>query len=88
MENKIKSVGDIVLREEGEEAFLFDPASSKIKVLNNTGAFIWKLCDGKHSRDDIINALKEEFNLPSQEEAEKDLAKFLETLQKDGFINA
>ncbi|TRZ95965.1 PqqD family protein [bacterium] len=88
MKNKINPSSDIVLREEGEEAFLFNPASNNIKVLNNTGAFIWKLCDGKHSRDDIVNALTEEFNVPSQEEAEKDLAKFLETLQNGGFINA
>jgi methyltransferase-like protein len=88
MKNKVNSASDIVLREEEEEAFLFDPNSSKIKVLNNTAVFIWKLCDGNHSREDILNQLSEKFNLPSKEQAEQDLDKFLETLQKDGFINA
>ena len=41
---------DVVLREEDEDGgLLFNPDTNQIRVLNHTGLFIWKLCDGSHN---------------------------------------
>ena len=40
---------DVVLREEDPSgALLFNPDTNQIRVINGTGLFIWKHCDGKH----------------------------------------
>ena len=39
---------DVVLREEDQDgALLFNPDTNQIRVINPTGLFIWKHCDGK-----------------------------------------
>lgn len=39
---------DVVLREEDPDgALLFNPDTNQIRVINTTGLFIWKHCDGK-----------------------------------------
>lgn len=77
----------IVLREEGDEAFLFNPDTAAIKTLNETGVFIWKLCDGRHSKDDIVKKVIEDYDVKSEENARKDAEEFLQTLKKSKFIS-
>lgn len=77
----------IVLREEGDEAFLFNPDTAAIKTLNDTGVFIWKLCDGAHSKDDIVKKVIESYDVKSKDVAQKDAEEFLKALEKSKFIS-
>jgi len=47
----------------GTEAVLILPATGKVKVLNEVGARIWSLVDGKHSVGDIIQTVFEEYEV-------------------------
>jgi len=76
----------IIVRQEADEAFLFNPDNGAIKIINSTGIFIWGLCDGKHSRDAIIKKMLDKFELATQALASKDLEKFLVQLRSAGFI--
>ncbi len=50
-----------VLREEFDDwAVLFDPDTGNAFGLNPTGVFVYKLLDGKHTEEEILEALKEE----------------------------
>lgn len=77
----------IVLREEGDEAFLFDPETGTIKTLNITGISIWKLCDGSHSKEEIIDRVIKEYDVKSKDIAKKDLDDFLQMLEKADLIS-
>ncbi len=74
--------GKIVLREEEDEAFLFNPDSGAIKTLTSVGVFIWKLCDGEHSKDDIANKVVESYDVKSKDIAKNDVEEFLQALEK------
>jgi SynChlorMet cassette protein ScmD len=76
----------LVFREEFDDwAILFDPETGNAVGLNPVAAFIWKKCDGNHSRDDILQALTHEFEkVPG--EAESDLDEFIDRLAARGFI--
>jgi hypothetical protein len=52
---------DIVCRAEGDEALLYDPVTDDVRVLNATGLSLWTLCDGRHTREDLIAHLAAEF---------------------------
>jgi methyltransferase-like protein len=82
-----KCNSSIVLREEDDEALLFNPDNSDIVVLNSTGRFIWAYCDGKNTKKEILDKMLEEFSV-SAEEAEKDLDSFLASLLEKDFIRA
>lgn len=74
----------IVLREEFDDwAILFDPDTGKGMGLNPTSIFIWKLLDGSHTLNDIMEKLlKECKNVPK--EAENDLKEFIQELIERG----
>ena len=40
---------DIYERSLTDEAVLYDPVDSVMHTLNPVAAFIWKLCDGRHT---------------------------------------
>ncbi|HWP30825.1 MAG TPA: PqqD family protein [Fimbriimonadales bacterium] len=53
--------------------------------LEPIGAFVWKLCDGSRTLENIVERLRQEFKI-SKVEAEASLLSFMETLAKRGFI--
>ena len=77
---------EIVFREEIDEAILFDPRTGAVKILNETGAFIYQLLDGKHSQNDVVESLMERYDTMDREQVEKDLAEFLGGLRESGLI--
>ncbi len=76
----------IVLREEFDDwAILFDPRSGNAFGLNPSGVFIWKHFDGKHSLEDILQELRNEYdNVPA--EAADHLREFARNLSDRGYI--
>ena len=76
----------IVFREESEGALLFDPDTGMVKVLNDTGKFIWGNLDGKTSADSLVEKIKETFDISDVKKVRDDLDNFLNDLKKMKFI--
>lgn len=76
----------IVYREESEGALLFDPDTGAVKILNDTGKFIWANLDGKTNRDSLVAKIKEVFDISDTKKIKEDLDKFLSDLKKLKFI--
>jgi Coenzyme PQQ synthesis protein D (PqqD) len=55
------------------------------QILNATGRFIWILCDGTHDRQDILEALKDQFAVEGNLLA-YDLDIFLDDLIDKGYL--
>jgi SynChlorMet cassette protein ScmD len=74
----------IVLREEFDDwAVLFDPDTGNAFGLNPTGVFIYKLLDGQHTEEEILEALKQEAEgVPA--EATDHLRQFIAMLVQQG----
>lgn len=76
---------EVIFREEGDEAIIFNPETSDIVVVNSTGCFVWSLLDGKRPKEEIIRTMVTEFDA-SHETIQKDLESFLVVLEKRNFI--
>lgn len=59
-----------------DEAVLVLPVRGQVKVLNEVGARIWSLVDGKRSTGDIVAIIETEYAV-SAEDAQKDTLIFL-----------
>jgi len=67
------------------EAVIVLPSSGKIEVLNDVGARIWSLVNGRRSVREIVSLLCEEYQVESAL-AEVDALAFLEDLAGRGAI--
>ena len=78
---------DVVLREEDPDgALLFNPDTNQIRVLNSTGIFIWKLCDGSRDAPAIITALQESFERVPEDEVAQHVREFIDDMLASSFI--
>jgi hypothetical protein len=78
---------DVVLREEDVDgALLFHPDTRQTEVLNSTGSFIWKLCDGSRDLAAIEMAIRQAFDDVPEDRVADDVADFLEKGTATGFI--
>lgn len=76
----------IVTRKTGNE-YVLVPITNNIAdmncvyTLNETGAFIWELIDGKRTIEEIITALTEEYDIDKQNAA-SDVFSFIDNMSK------
>jgi len=78
---------DVGLREEDEDGgLLFNPDTNQVKVINTTGLFIWKKCDGKQNLTEIITAMQDAFEDVPADQITEDVNEFFEGMVSAGFI--
>jgi methyltransferase-like protein len=82
---------NIVTRKTGSEYVLIPVANNiadmnSVYTLNESGAFIWELIDGKRSTGEIADALVEEYNV-DRGVAESDVNSFMSDMSKYLIIN-
>jgi hypothetical protein len=72
---------EVILREEEKEGgLLFNPDTNQVIVLNSTGVFIWRMCDGSHNVEDIIQEIQNEFEGASPDVLKIEIPKFLDMM--------
>jgi len=71
---------------EKEGAFLFNPETGDLKVLNVVGAMIWEMCDGKHTEDSILENISSTFKDVARADLEKDIKSFIKDIENRGLI--
>jgi hypothetical protein len=78
---------DVVLREEDPDgALLFNPDTNQIRVINPTGLFIWKHCDGNKDLPAIVSALKKSFAGVPEAEVQGQVKAFVDDMKANGFL--
>jgi len=78
---------DVILREEDPDgALLFNPDTNQIRVINSTGLFIWKHCDGKNHLPSIVSSLKETFDGVPEAEVDIQVKAFVDDMKANGFL--
>ena len=78
---------DVVLREEDEDgALLFNPDTNQIRVLNISGLFVWRLCDGSHDLRGLVAAVEEAFDEVPEGEVTGQVEEYVDGMVAAGFI--
>lgn len=61
-------------------------SGDEIHVLNETAAFIWRLCDGRHTPAEIEAALRDEYAVPPDHDAKGDISRTLADFRAKGLL--
>jgi hypothetical protein len=68
------------------EAVIVIPHRGEVKILNEVGAYIWKLADGNHCIRDIVAAIHTDYEV-EQTQAETDTLAFVcDLIKRNMFI--
>ena len=77
---------EIVVRKEGEDAFLFDPDTGNLLCVNRLGYFIWDCLIKKCKKEGIIRRILEEHEGVTSEKANSDYEAFIANLKDNSFL--
>ena len=77
----------VMAKKIGRETFLYDFEKGSVHILNNSAQFIWDLCNGKHTADDILKALKKGFNIPADRDLNNEIRATLTLFHKKGLLH-
>lgn len=86
MENKYIANPDVVFRREEDEAILFNPETGDVKLLNRTGALIYRMLDGNNTLADIEEMIIEKFKVVDKDDIRQDIEAFFSTMIHCDFI--
>jgi pyrroloquinoline quinone biosynthesis protein D len=79
--------GDIYERSLTDEAVLYNPVDSVMHTLNPVAAFIWKLCDGEHTAEDIAQQVCERYDA-DPDAVVKDVQDTIDQLREKNLLQA
>ena len=77
---------EIIAKSADDEAVLVMPQKGQVKVVNQVGAVIWELIDGKRTIENIIDEIVSQFDVDPVT-AESDVINFTTELYKREIIN-
>lgn len=76
----------VVLREEFDDwAVVFNPDTAEAAGINPVGVAAWKMMDGSRTVEEIIAAIREQFD-DVPETAPEEIVSFVEQLAEKGFV--
>ena len=77
---------NILTRKMGEEWMLYDSSNESIHVINSTAEFVWRLCDGTHTVDDIKKELSKAYHVSGSIYRNKDIEDIIEKFYELGVL--
>jgi len=78
---KPQKKAEILFKPLADGGIIYVPAEEKVHSLNNTAAYIWSLCDGAHTLENISVQIKKDFKKLEADplaEVKKTVGKFAE----------
>jgi len=78
---------DVILREEEEGAFLFEPESGELSCLNPVGILVWKALDGKAALGAIVDRVATQYEDVGRDTVLGDVRAFLADLKSFGYAD-
>ena len=78
---------DVICRQLNEaEAILYDLETGCLHVLNSTAMLIWEACDGAHTPEDMVAAIKEQYARTDNRDVARDVRVTLDTFAARGLL--
>ena len=78
---------DVVLHEEDPDgALIYNPDTDQIRVLNQTGFFVWQLCDGSHDMPSLVAGVRDSFDEVPDDNVSAQVEDYVNEMVSAGFI--
>ena len=86
----MKIMNGYMLREVGGESIVVPVGSRTVDLrgiikLNGTAAFLWKKLENERTRDELVSAMLEEYDVDAKT-AENDVDRFIDSLRENNLL--
>jgi hypothetical protein len=72
----------------GKEWFLHDNNQGNVHVINETARFIWELCDGRHTPEEMESEIKGSYDVSPDRHLIENINSILRQFQQLGLLDA
>lgn len=76
----------ILSRKLGDEWMLYDTEKGSIHIINVAAEFVWGMCDGSHTLDEMEKHVKEAYSAPEGVTLKRDLENIVQSFAKLGLL--
>jgi hypothetical protein len=83
---KPKQADGVESRELGDECMLHDGRNGSVHIINATAAFVWGLCDGRRTVDEIVSAVADAYEIFPNADMHKDVEGILADFSRQNVI--
>ncbi len=76
----------ILSKKLGDEWMLYDTEKGSIHVINTMAEFVWKMCDGSHTLDEMEKCIKDAYYVPEGATLKRDLENIIQSFANMGLF--
>lgn len=77
----------ILSRQLGDESVLYDSEKDSVHIINYLAEFVWNMCDGSHSLDEIEECVKDTYTVPDGATVREDLEGIIQSFVDLGILS-
>lgn len=77
---------DVSIYSLGKEWFLHDMSKGDVHVINETARFIWELCDGRHTPQEMESEIKGAYDVEPDRALAGSIGEILEKFRQLGLL--
>lgn len=71
-----------------DELMLHDTVAQKVYALNPTATVVWSLCDGAHTLEQMVTAVKTQFSNTAQANIPQDVGQTIDWFNEYGLLES
>lgn len=76
----------ILSRKLGDEWMLYDTGKGSIHIINTMAEFVWKMCDGSHTLDEMEKRIENVYSVPEGATLKRDLENIVQSFANMGLL--
>ena len=76
----------IICRKMGDEWILYDPEAGSIHIVNAVAGFVWELCDGCHSIEEMTRQIVDACDVPAGTNVGADVQSVVQSFAERGML--
>jgi hypothetical protein len=77
---------EIVCQKLGDDWILYDPEPGSIHIINAMAEFVWTMCDGCHSIDEMERQIADAYEVPAATNVRADVQSVIQSFADLGML--
>ncbi len=77
----------VLSRQIGDESVLYDSEKDSVHIINAMAEFVWNMCDGSNSLDEIERHLNDTHTIPEEATVREDLESIIQSFVDLGVLS-